>query len=238
MLAYAPDTYAEPIVPLEMFEALIAVIAVPLPEKLLAFTTLAEKDPLVSRSTIVEAPLAEEAVVLALSIVPEAMLDALIPVTVAALPLRDTALTRLASKLPLESRRTIVEAPLAEAAVVRALSMVPDEMLLALIALIPDPSPLNKEALMTLEPKLPEASRRTIVLALLAVFPVVRAFEIVPLVMFEALMSVKATALPVILVKLPLVALTVVKVPTLALKEPLVSLRTIVDAPLDELAVV
>jgi len=63
-----------------MFEALMAVIDAPLPEKLLAFTTLAEKDPLVSRSTIVEAPLAEEAVVLALSTVPVVKLEALIAV--------------------------------------------------------------------------------------------------------------------------------------------------------------
>ena len=58
----------------------MAVIDAPLPEKLLAFTTLAEKDPLVSRSTIVEAPLAEEAVVLAFEIVPVEMLEALIAV--------------------------------------------------------------------------------------------------------------------------------------------------------------
>jgi len=75
--------------------------------------------------------------------------------------------------------------------------MVPDEMLLALIAVIAVPSPLNEEAVMTLDPKFPEASRSTIVLALFDVLPVVRALAMVPLVMFEALMSVKATALPV-----------------------------------------
>jgi hypothetical protein len=116
--------------------------------------------------------------------------------------------------------------------------MVPDEMLLALMALMPEPSPLNKEALITLDPKLPEASRRTIVLALFAVLPVVRALSKVPEVTLEALIAVRATALPVILVKLPLVALTVVKVPTLALNEPLESRNTIVLAPLAEAAVV
>ena len=129
-------------------------------------------------------------------------------------------------------------APLADAAVVLALAIVPDEILLALIALIPEPSPLNEEAVMTLEPKLPEASLRTKVLALLDVLPVVRAFDMVPLVMFEALMSVKPAAFAVILVKLPVVALTVVAVTTLALNDPLESRSTMVDAPLAELAVV
>ena len=116
--------------------------------------------------------------------------------------------------------------------------MVPLEILEALIAVIAVPSPLNDAAEITLEPKLPLASRKTSVLALLDVLPVVRAFEIVPLVMLEALMSVRLEALPVILVKLPVVALTVVKVPTLAAKEPLASRDTMVLAPFAAEAVV
>jgi hypothetical protein len=156
---------------------------VPPPLRFVAFTTLASKLPLTSRRTIVEAPLLEEAVVLALSIVPVEILEALIAVIATPLPLNE-ADTVLAAKSPLESRETIVEAPLAEAAVVRALATVPDDRLEALIAVIAVPSPLNEAALITLEPKLPEASRRTIVLALFDVLPVVRALDMVPLVMF------------------------------------------------------
>jgi hypothetical protein len=115
-------------------------------------------------------------------------------------------------------------------------------MLEALIADKVAPLPLNV-AVTILAPKLPSASRRTIVLALLAVLPVVRALSKVPEVTLEALIAVKATPLPVMLVKLPVVplkvvALDVVAVITLAAKEPLMSLDTIVFAPLASEAVV
>ena len=110
---YDPDIRAEASVPDEMLEALIAVIAAPLPEKLFAPTTLASKDPLTSRSTIVEAPLAEEAVVRAFDIVPVEMLDALMAVMATPLPTNDEAFTVLASKFPDVSLNTIVLAPLA-----------------------------------------------------------------------------------------------------------------------------
>ena len=137
----------------------------------------------------------------------------------------------------------MVDAPLAEAAVVRAFAMVPLEMLEALIAFMPDPSPLNKDAVITLEPKFPEASRSTSVLALFDVLPVVRAFEMVPLVMFEALISVKDAPLPEILVNDPVVAVTLVEltsvaVTTFAENEPLASRDTMVLAPLAAEAVV
>ena len=105
-------------------------------------------------------------------------------------------------------------------------------MLEALIAVIAVPSPLKDAAETTFDMNDPLASRKTIVLALLAVSPVVRALAMVPLVMFEALIAVKVAPLPEIFVKLPVVALTVVKVPTLAANDPLVSRDTIVFAPL------
>jgi hypothetical protein len=58
-----------------MLAAFIDVIEEPL-----AVITLAEKSPLASRKTIVEAPLEDEAVVRALAIVPLEMLEALIDV--------------------------------------------------------------------------------------------------------------------------------------------------------------
>jgi hypothetical protein len=81
------------IVPLEIFDALIAVSATPLPDTLVnepvvplkvvaldvvAVMTFAVKLPFVSRATIVLAPLAELAVVLALANVPTEILEALI----------------------------------------------------------------------------------------------------------------------------------------------------------------
>jgi hypothetical protein len=120
-------------VPLEILEALMPVRATPFPDMLVKVPvvpviTLPAKDPLVSLATIVEAPLAEAAEVLALSIVPEEMLEALIPVrpppspyTFVKLPAAAAtlvALTTLAVKLPFESRATIVLAPLEELAVV------------------------------------------------------------------------------------------------------------------------
>ena len=92
MPVYDPDTYAEPIVPLEIFEALMLVRAAPLPDiaplKVVAVIVLALKLPPASRATIVEAPLAEEAVVLALSIVPEEMLEALMADTLEPSPIK------------------------------------------------------------------------------------------------------------------------------------------------------
>ena len=70
-------------VPLVMFEALIAVKATPLPEILVAFTvvavtTLALNDPVESRNTMVLAPFEVDAVVLSFDKVPTVMLDTLI----------------------------------------------------------------------------------------------------------------------------------------------------------------
>jgi hypothetical protein len=127
-------------VPELIFEALIALIAEPSPLNV-AVIVPAANSPEDPRKTIVEAPLAEAAVVLAFAIVPVVIAEALIAVREEPLPDIDVAVISPALKLPDESLRTIVAAPLAEAAVVRALAMVPDEMLEALIALIPEPSP-------------------------------------------------------------------------------------------------
>jgi predicted dinucleotide-binding enzyme len=139
-------------VPLDIFEALIAVNATPLPEievkvPVVAVTTLAAKLPLASLATIVEAPLAEAAVVLAFEMVPLDILLALISVKPAPLP--DTApdietkVPTLPAKEPLESLATMVEAPFAEAAVVRAFAMVPAEMLDALMLVMVKPAPVK-----------------------------------------------------------------------------------------------
>jgi hypothetical protein len=112
----------------------------------------------------------------------------------------------------------------------------------ALIADSVAPLPLNV-AVITLAPKLPEASLRTNVFALFAVLPVVRALAIVPEAMFEALIAVKATPLPdtepnAPVVPLKVVALEVVAVIVLAVNDPVESRNTIVLAPLAEAAVV
>jgi hypothetical protein len=204
------------IVPELTFEALMPLIAAPLPVNEAAFIAPASNSPLAPRRTIVAPTLLELAVVLALSIVPEVMLEALIAVK--AIPLPETAVNEpdvpeitLPAKEPSESRATIVEAPLAEAAVVLALSKVPEEMLEALMAVKAIPLPdtfvkapvvplkvvaLDVVAFTTLAVKLPFVSRSTIVLAPLAKSAVVNAFEIVPLLMLEALMLVSEAPLP------------------------------------------
>jgi hypothetical protein len=115
-------------------------------------------------------------------------------------------------------------------------------MLEALIAESVAPLPLNVAVIM-LAPKLPFASRTTIVDALFASEAVVRALAIVPLEILDALIAVSATPLPDTLVNEPVVplkvvALDVVAVITLAAKEPLASRDTIVEAPLASEAVV
>jgi hypothetical protein len=222
-LAEAAVVRAFAIVPVEILEALIAVKAEPS-----AVITPALNSPEAPRRTIVEAPLAVAAVVLAFAIVPEETLDALIEVSATPLPETEVAVIAPAPKPPDESLRTIVEAPLAVAAVVLALSIVPDEMLEALILVSAAPLPL-KAAEIVLAPKLPVASRNTIVLALLDVLPVVRALSMVPLEILEALMDVKATPLPETLVNEPVVAVTVValtfvKAPVFGVEPPIVTL--------------
>ena len=135
-------------VPLEIFDALIEVMVVPAPIKFAAVMLPAPKAPLASRTTSVDALFASEAVVLALAIVPLEILDALIAVK--ATPLPDTlvnepvvplkvvaldvvAVMTFAVKFPFASRATMVDAPLAEAAVVLPLAKVPTEILEALI---------------------------------------------------------------------------------------------------------
>ena len=172
-------------VPLEMFEALIAESVAPLPLNV-AVIILAPKLPLASLATIVDALFASEAVVRALAKVPDVTLEALIAVK--ATPLPDTlvnapvvplkvvafdvvAVIVLAAKSPLESRRTIVLAPFAEAAVVLSFAKVPTVILEALIhtlaALVIWPWALTVNC--PTAPSLPYCAAVTAVLAILNV---------------------------------------------------------------------
>jgi hypothetical protein len=190
-LAEVAEVLALSKVPVVIAVALIAVRAEPLPEKDVPVIAPAANAPPASRRTIVLAPLLEEAVVLAFAIVPEAMLEALIFEPPEISPIT-AAVTVLAEKLPPESRETIVDAPLAEAAVVRALAIVPDEMLEALIEVMVVPAPIKFAAVTFPAENAPLASRVTMVEAPFASEAVVRALDIVPLVIFEALMSVRS----------------------------------------------
>jgi len=160
------------------------------------------------------------------------MFEALIAVSATPLPDMDVVVTAFAVKFPEESRATIVLAPLALAAVVRALAIVPLAILDALIAVSATPLPEIEVVVTAFAVKFPDASLATIVDAPLADAAVVLAFEIVPLDILLALMSVKPAPLPLCAPE------TVTKVPTFAAKEPLLSLATMVDAPLALAAVV
>ena len=94
-----------------MFEAFIAVMPAPLPD-MFAVIVLAEKLPPESRVTIVDAPLEAEAVVRALATVPEDKLEAFIALIAEPSPLNEAEIM-FAPKLPLESRKTKVDALLA-----------------------------------------------------------------------------------------------------------------------------
>jgi hypothetical protein len=161
--ASVPVVLAFAIVPLDMLEALIAVKEVPLPEifvkvPVVPVITFPAKEPLASRTTRVEAPLAEEALVLALSRVPVVIAVALIAVRAEPLPEKDVPVIAPAANSPEAPRRTIVEAPLAVAAVVLAFAIVPEAMLEALIFEPPDRSPITA-AVTVLAAKLPPESR-------------------------------------------------------------------------------
>ena len=169
------------------FVEFVAVVAVPLKE---AVIVPAAKLPEASRATIVLAPLAEAAVVLALFKVPEET-----EVALSAVRAEPLAVMTFAVKFPLASRATIVEAPLAEAAVVLSLATVPVVIAVPLSVVIEAPEPVNVVAVIPAAAKLPEASRATIVLAPFVAAAVVRALIKVPLVMLDALVvSVVAEA--------------------------------------------
>jgi len=235
--ASVPVVLALATVPDAILDPFKAVKAIPLPdtavnEPVAALTTLAENDPFASLATIVLAPLAEAAVVRALSKVPEVTLDALIAVSEDPFPeilvkVPVVPVITFPAKEPLASLRTRVEAPLADAPVVRALATVPVVTFEPLIALIAAPSPVNETPVIAPAANSPDVPRSTIVEAPLAVAAVVRALSIVPLDMLEALISVRLAPLP-----------EIVAVITFAVKEPLASRDTMVDAPLASDAVV
>jgi hypothetical protein len=169
-LAELPVVNALLIVPLVMLEALMLVAEAAFPEIEFAVITLALNDPLPSRKTSVSAVAVVVPVVLAFAIVPEAILDALIPVRAAPLP--DTEVNvpvvpviTFPAKEPSASRTTRVEAPLAEEALVLALSKVPVVIDEALMSVIAEPLPVNKVPVIDPAANAPPASRRTIVLA-------------------------------------------------------------------------
>jgi hypothetical protein len=181
---------------LRAFCRTVALDAVPVKA---AVIVLAAKLPLPSLATIVEAPFVLEAEVRALSIVPVVMAVAFKLVRFApepdTAPLNVVAVITLAAKLPLPSLATIVLAPLAEAADVRALSKVPVVIAVAFNDVIEAPEPVNVVAVIPAAAKLPEPSRATIVLAPFVADADVRAFNSVPVVMFDALVvSVVAEA--------------------------------------------
>jgi hypothetical protein len=153
--------------------------------------------------------------------VPDERFEALIAVNATPLPEIEVEVIAPALNSPEAPRATIVDAPLAEAAVVAELGILVKDA----------PEPLNVVAVITLPAKDPAALRETIVLAPLASEAVVLALAIVPLVMFDALIAVRDTPLPDILVNVP-----VVPVITFPAKEPLASRTTIVEAPLAEVA--
>jgi hypothetical protein len=162
-LAVAAVVRALAIVPLDIFDALIAVKETPLPEILVKVPvvpviTFPAKEPLASRTTRVEAPLAEVALVLALSKVPVVIAVALIAVRAEPLPEKDVPVIAPAANSPEAPRRTIVEAPLLEEAVVLAFAIVPEAMLDALIFDPPDRSPIMA-AVTVLALKCPPESR-------------------------------------------------------------------------------
>jgi len=178
-------------VPELMFDAFNEVSPEPAPVTVVNVPTLAVKLPEASLATIVEAPLAEAAVVFAFGIVPLDILEAFKAVIAPPAPDRVINVPTLAEKLPFASLATIVEAPLAEVAVVRALAKVPVLMLEAFNAVSAEPL-----AVITLALKLPEASLATMVEAPLASLAVVRALAIVPVLITLALIAVtfRATA--------------------------------------------
>jgi hypothetical protein len=162
-LAEAAVVLALFIVPVEMLLALMSVRPAPLPlcapEIVTKVPTFPAKDPLESLTTIVEAPLAEVAEVLALSKVPAVIAEALIAVIAAPLPEKDVPVIAPAANSPEAPRRTIVEAPLAAEAVVLAFAIVPEAMLEALIAVRPTPFPETEVNVPALAVKLPPESR-------------------------------------------------------------------------------
>jgi hypothetical protein len=107
-------------------EAVVAELGIlvsdaPEPLKDTAVITPAEKAPDASLETIVDAPFELEAEVLALSRDPEEIFDAFNDVKLEPSPENDVAVIAPAEKAPPASRKTMVDAPLADAAEVLSL---------------------------------------------------------------------------------------------------------------------
>lgn len=173
-------------VPDEIEEALREVNDEPEPLNVVAVIVAAVKLPDASLATIVDAPFEDEAVVLALAIVPAVIASALSEVRDVPLPLKDVPVIAAAAKLPEASRKTSVLAPLDADPVVLALAIVPEEIASALIEVRDAPEPLKVVAVIIAPAKLPEASRDTMVDAPLLDEAEVRALSKVPLLILEA----------------------------------------------------
>lgn len=111
LLAVPEARRAVPTVPVEILEAFREVRDAPDPLNVVAVIVAPVKLPEASRATIVEAPLAEDAVVLAFAMVPLEMLEALRLVSEAPDPENVVAVIVSPAKFPLASRATIVLAP-------------------------------------------------------------------------------------------------------------------------------
>jgi hypothetical protein len=192
MLAEPLKLVAVPVAPPEVAMVLavcstVAFAAVPVK---LPVIMLATKLPEASRATIVLAPLAEAAVVLAFAKVPEET-----EVALSAVNNEPLAVITLAVKLPEASRATIVLAPFELEAVVLALATVPVVIAVPLRAVKPEPLPVTETNAPKLAAKLPLLSLATIVEAPFDAVAVVLALIKVPLVIFDALVvSVVAEA--------------------------------------------
>jgi hypothetical protein len=186
----APLAEAAVVLSLDKVPVVIAVALSAVNAEPLAVMTLATKLPEASRATIVEAPLAEAALVRALSKVPEET-----EVALRAVSAEPLAVITFAEKLPDASRATMVEAPLAVAAVVLSLATVPVVIAVPLRAVKPEPSPVTVTKAPKLDAKLPFMSLAIIVEAPFVAVAEVRAFNNVPVVMFDAfVVSVVAEA--------------------------------------------
>jgi len=219
-------------VPDVMLFASTSVTPEPLPTKValtvVAFTTLVVNDPEASLETMVDAPLEDDAVVLAFATVPDEILEPFSAVKAEPSPENDVPVIAPAAKAPEASLETIVDAPFDDDALVLAFAKVPDVICDASSEVKPEPFPVIVVALITFAAKFPLASLDTIADGVFVDVAVVRPLSKVPDVTCEAFNDVSDEPSPDI----------EVAVIAPALKAPAASLETMVDAPLADAAVV
>jgi hypothetical protein len=184
MPVYDPDTRAVGTVPAERTEAFKAVTGI-----------LILAEPL----KLVAVPVAPSCSAIVLAFCKTVAFDA-VPVKLAVIV--------LAAKLPEASLATIVLAPLAEAAEVRALASVPADILEALSEVSPEPAPVTVVNVPTFAAKLPLASLAIIVEAPFAEDADVRALAKVPVSIVLALIDVTFKLTPAVPLKDTFAAVT------------------------------